>query len=99
MTFLWTSSWWWIARVVATIRVRSRWMDEPWVGSKWPSYAGTSSTGEKLHFPGEGDSTGATVLGKDACQGVGCLFARPITLPFSRHGNPSDRHRTSGGQA
>jgi len=49
---------------------------------------------EKLLFPGQGDTATAAMLKNDTCNAGGGL-ARPITLPFAQHCQPSDRDRAS----
>src|SRR5436189_5821444 len=58
-----------------------------------------STASEKLHFPGEGDATGATMLGNDTREVNRGLLAGPITLPFGSHRKPGNRHRTGGNNA
>src|ERR1700674_2544330 len=53
-----------------------------------------SVSSEKLHFPGQGDSTSTAMLKNDTCNASGGL-ARPITLPFAQHGQPGNRDRAS----
>src|SRR5215831_8966256 len=70
------------------------WWAFPASSDTWPS-----APREKLHFPGQGDTTGSAMFENDARDAGRCLLAPPITLPFAQHGKPGDRHRTGGDHA